>query len=352
MNTNEVIGIMSGTSLDGVDLAHCAFDENKPGVFEIVQAETVSYDAAWKDKLLTAHLMRGDGLMRLHYDYSRLIANMVDQFRIANGLVRPGLLAFHGHTVYHQPKLGFTFQLGSGPVLATQSGIPVASDFRAGNVGIGGQGAPLVPIGDTQLFPEFEACMNIGGFANITLKNDAQIVAFDICAANMVLNMFAQKLGKAFDENGHFAAGGTIHAPTLDALNQLQYYDTPPPKSLGREWFEDCIVPVLDAAHLDPADVLATYCEHIALQTQKAIPNGSAHKVLVTGGGAHNEYLVSRIRHYLHIPVEVPNPTLVDFKEALVFAYMGWLRLRGETNCLANYTGARRDLCAGSLHLA
>lgn len=352
MSTFHAIGIMSGTSLDGIDLAFCSFSENKPGAFEIVRAQTIPYTQYWSDQLQRATQMNAAELVKLNTKYALHVAEMVDVFRVTHMLPRPNILAFHGHTLFHRPDLGFTFQLGSGSQLATATGIPTVSDFRSGNVTLGGQGAPLVPIGDAHLFSTFGACLNLGGFGNISLKNGEKIIAFDICPVNMALNEFAQKLGAPYDKNGEWAANGSVHQPTLDALNTLDFYHRPPPKSMGREWYEECLQPILHAAKLSHQDTLATYCEHIAVQVGLAIPDTDSMRLLVTGGGAHNQFLVDRIRQHTKAEVEIPDPVIVDFKEALIFAYMGWLRYLHKTNCLSNYTGSSRDLSAGSLHLA
>lgn len=352
MSKFNAIGIMSGTSLDGVDLAYCSFAENKPGAFEIVQGETVKYSSLWADNLSNASHLSAVAYEKLNVDYSLLIAQMVDRFRNKFGLPRPDILAFHGHTIFHRPDLGFTTQLGCGATLATSTGIPTVFDFRSGNVALGGQGAPLVPIGDAQLFPVFEACLNLGGFANISLKNAGKITAFDVCPANIALNEYAQKSGLPFDDKGSLAKSGNVHENTLAALNKLKYYAEKPPKSLGREWYEECLQPLLRQSALSNQDILATVCEHIAIQIAEVIPDNKVKQVLATGGGVFNTHLVNRIKHHTQAKVVIPEDTIVEFKEALIFAYMGWLRILGETNCQSHYTGSSRDLCAGSIHLA
>lgn len=352
MSNFSAIGIMSGTSLDGIDLAFCSFSENKPGAFEIVQAQTIPYSQYWIDQLQRSIHMSGIELVKLNTEYALHIAEAVDVFLLTHTLPRPNILAFHGHTLFHRPDMGFTYQLGSGSQLATATGIPTVSDFRSGNVTLGGQGAPLVPIGDADLFGAFRACLNLGGFGNISLKDGEKIVAFDICPVNMALNEFAQKLGAPYDKNGEWAASGNVHRSTLEALNTLDYYQKPPPKSMGREWYEECVMPILQSAQIPHQDTLATYCEHIAIQISRTIPDEGYTRMLVTGGGAHNLHLIKCIRQHTNAEVVVPDQTIVDFKEALIFAYMGWLRYLHKANCLSNYTGGSRDLSAGSLHLA
>lgn len=352
MSNFNAIGIMSGTSLDGIDIAYCSFDVNKPGAFEIIKAETFSYPSKWKSALQEAASCSGLKLAELTVSYSNYVAELVDRFRVANKLARPDILAFHGHTIFHQPENGFTFQLGSPAILATASGIATVGDFRSGNVNLGGQGAPLVPIGDANLFNNFDACLNLGGFGNISIINSAKIIAFDICPVNIALNGLAAKVGESYDDEGKLAAAGKVDQVTLDNLNSLPFYDQAPPKSLGREWYESVILPMLQNSEITTVDLLATYCEHIAIQISRAIPDQTVKRILVTGGGAHNSYLMERIKNRVEAEVVIPDYSLVDFKEALIFAYIGWLRFRHETNCLSGYTGSSRDLCSGSLHLA
>lgn len=347
----RVTGIMSGTSLDGLDLAYCAFPAKNLSDFRIVHAKTISYPAKWQQSLREAELATGTTLAKMHFDYAKYVAQCIKDFHREAELEAPELLAFHGHTLFHRPDLGFTFQLGSGAALAAATGIAVASDFRSANVAIGGQGAPLVPIGDRDLFPHYGACLNLGGFANISYTAEKQLVAYDICPANMALNDWVSRIQKTFDKNGHIAASGTVRRGLLNVLNSLQFYREPFPRSLGREWYLECFRPVAEQAALDVRDTLATLCEHIAMQIGTAIGTSGQADVLVTGGGAHNSFLMKRIRFHSEASIEVPERTIVDFKEALVFAYLGLLRLNGVSNCLQSYTGASRELISGQIHL-
>ncbi len=347
----HITGIMSGTSLDGLDLAYCSFPVKNPADFRIVHASTIPYPAEWQQSLREAELATGTTLAKLHFDYAQYVARCVNDFHRDAELEAPELLAFHGHTLFHRPDLGFTFQLGSGAALAAATGIAVASDFRSANVAIGGQGAPLVPIGDRDLFPQYGACLNLGGFANISYTNNRQLIAYDICPANMALNDWVSRLQKTFDQNGEIAASGNVSDGLLKALNSLQFYREPFPRSLGREWYLECFRPVAEQAALNVSDTLATLCEHIAMQIGTAIRISGQKDVLVTGGGAHNGYLMERIRFHSKATIQVPEHSIVDFKEALVFAYLGLLRLNATPNCLQSYTGASRNLISGQIHL-
>lgn len=351
MATFNAIGIMSGTSLDGLDLAYCTFDEKHPRDFKIVCAQTFAYSAQWKSQLLHAPNLTGQELIHLGVNFSRLMAAEVSNFIKQNELPPPNILASHGHTVFHQPEAGLTYQLGCGATLAATSGIDTIFDFRTGNVALGGQGAPLVPIGDLHLFSEFDACLNLGGFGNISWQKDGNTVAFDTCPANMALNEMAQELGHPYDESGLLARSGEINRDLLKQLNALPFYELSPPKSLGREWYQSNFRPLLDAAQCAPQDKLATLTEHIALQIARTVAPTTVKRMLATGGGAHNNFLVERIREHISVEVFVPESLLVDYKEALVFAYMGWLRWRKIPNCLSAYTGSTHSLCSGSIHL-
>lgn len=346
----SAIGIMSGTSLDGLDLAYCTFELNEPKNFSIVQAATIPYTKKWTELLKIAERTDALHLAKLHSEYASTVADEVKNFIASHQLPPPEILAFHGHTLFHRPDLGFTFQLGSGAVLAAQSGIDTVCDFRSANVAMGGQGAPLVPIGDAHLFGQYDACLNLGGFGNISFSKEDKIHAYDICPVNMPLNEWARKKGLEYDRNGELAAGGRVHQTTLDALNKLSFYNQPPPKSLGREWYEECFQPILSAASLGVQDSLATICAHVGIQVAKSVNDQNVESILATGGGAHNQFLVETIQAQCRAKIIVPDKDVTDFKEALVFAYLGLLRIQQKPNCLSSYSGSNRDHCAGSLH--
>ncbi len=349
MNNVRVIGLMSGTSLDGTDIAYCSFPTDNPALFKIIRAQTIAYDRQWQQRLSQLHRGSAEELVKTQYEYSLLVAEMVVCFLRENELAPPDLIAFHGHTIFHTPDIGITYQLGSPAILASATGISVVGDFRSANVVLGGQGAPLVPIGDLHLFPEYDACLNLGGFGNISIKQPENLIAFDICAVNMALNELVAAEGKSFDENGELAASGRVDENLLAALNELPFYRKKPPKSLGREWYEQAVRPILDSSKINTNDKLATYCEHIAEQVV-VVAKGS-ERLLITGGGAHHSFLVSRIRSKTSAEVIIPELEIIDFKEALIFAHLGLLRIQHNDNCLESYTGASRSHCAGSLHL-
>lgn len=346
----KVVGIMSGTSLDGLDLAYCEFDAMTPEKFKIIAAETTSYPEEWQQILRDCETCSGANLAEFNIGYSSYVAQRVLMFLSENSLPQPDLLAFHGHTIFHQPNFGFTFQLGSGAALAVKTGIKTVSDFRTANVVLGGQGAPLVPIGDLHLFAKHQACLNLGGFANISLKiQNGGLSAFDICPANMALNELTKERNLAYDAGGNLASQGNVNNELLKQLNQLDFYQKAPPKSLGREWYLQFVFPLLSKMNISTEDKLTTFCEHIAIQVA-ASAKGS-EDLFITGGGAKNHFLIDRISHHFEGIITIPDETVIDFKEALIFAYLGLLRVHEKPNCLAAYTGSSRNHCAGSVHL-
>lgn len=348
--TTTAIGIMSGTSLDGLDLAYCTFTENS-GAWHYTMSATrcVPYDDVWKARLSTAHGLAGDELTLLDADFGRYMAVEVMRFLEDQGLPAPELVASHGHTVFHSPERGFTLQIGSGVHLAAGTGITTVFDFRSLDVALGGQGAPLVPLGDHLLFSEYNACLNLGGFSNVSFEQSGLRRAFDICAVNIVLNRLAEREGVAFDRDGAMAASGTVLSDLLHTLNGLHDGVTRP--SLSREWVENGLLTLLPSeAHT--SDLLRTVTEYAAHQMAQVINDiGPVGRVLVTGGGAYNTYLMDRMRQMTRMDLVVPDSALVEFKEALVFALLGVLRSQGLVNVLRSVTGASDDSCSGSVVL-
>lgn len=344
---------MSGTSLDGLDIAYCSFEESKSKwSFKIEAASTINYDKVWLNKLQNAHKLSGEKLMELHNEYGTYLGKQVAKFVKNEKISKVDFVASHGHTIFHQPHKGFTFQLGNGASIAAASGYSLVNDFRTLDVALKGQGAPLVPIGDKLLFAEHTYCINLGGFANVSYDVKGERIAFDICPVNIVLNYLAQKVNKSYDKNGVMAAKGKVNAELLKKLNGLKYYKTSPPKSLGREWLEKEFLPIINKSKISVADKLATVSEHIAIQIKNTIGNRASGKVLVTGGGAFNSHLIERIQTQLpQHQVIIPSADIVNFKEALVFAFLGVLRWEGKDNCLKSVTGATRNNKGGTIWL-
>lgn len=341
---------MSGTSLDGLDIAAVEFQQiNKIWSFSLRAAETISYSKDWKIKLKDAPLLYGEKLMELHAEYGRFTGEQINRFIAKTGF-KPNLVASHGHTVFHQPEKHFTFQLGNGTEIAATTKITIVADFRSGDVALGGQGAPLVPIGDRLLFPEYDYCLNLGGFANISFEKNNQRIAFDICPANIILNHFAEKEGLPFDKNGTLGKQGKVNSELLEKLNNLPFYRQKPPKSLGREWLEKEFLPVLEHSSISEKDKLRTIYTHIAQQISLA--TSGFGKMLVTGGGAFNSSLMELLPAFSKTEIVIPSKEIVNYKEALVFAFLGILRTKNINNCLASVTGASKDSCAGVIFIS
>jgi anhydro-N-acetylmuramic acid kinase len=342
MNQAVILGIMSGTSLDGVDLALCRLSRN-PDHYEIIKAETIPYSAEWITKLKQAERCSGLELMQLHREYGKFLGHLAKQFI---GNTRVDAIASHGHTIFHNPANRLTFQLGCGAELAATSGISTVADFRVTDVAYGGQGAPLVPSGDATLFGQYKYCLNLGGFINVSYDASGKRIAFDIAPMNYVLNRLAQREGKSFDESGKMAASGKCIQSLLDKLNSLGYYSAPAPKSLGREWTEKEVFPLLNTDYTT-SDLLHTFTIHAADQTAKHLNKKGS--VLITGGGAYNTFFIEELKKRSVAEIVIPESQLINFKEALIFAWLGFLRLRNENNALSSVTGARRDSSGGAI---
>lgn len=341
----SALGAMSGSSLDGLDLALCALEHTGGGwAFSIVDARTVPYDTAFRQRLL--HAMQGSALelARLHRDLGTVIGHACAEFLDGR---KADVIGSHGHTIFHKPEEGLTTQIGCGARIAAITGIATVCDFRTTDVAHGGQGAPLVPLGERLLFPQHRAFLNIGGICNIALHTADRVTGYDVCIGNQALNLLAEEAGQAYDHDGTIARSGRVDEPLLQRLNALPFHHQPPPRSLGREWFEAEVRPLIADRTLPVQNRMRTVVEHIAQQVGKAL-HGATGATLVTGGGAHNRFLAERIAAYTRI--EVPGRQVVDFKEALVFALLGVLRLREEPTALASVTGARRDSVGGAVY--
>ncbi|MBX2946630.1 MAG: anhydro-N-acetylmuramic acid kinase [Cyclobacteriaceae bacterium] len=349
----KVLGLMSGTSLDGVDVAFCTFQyKNQQWQFKIEKAITVAYNASWLKKLSQAHQLSAQQLLQLHAEYGKYLGTLCKRFFYLYGIKKVDFIASHGHTIFHQPVKGFTFQLGCGYALHAAAGKPVVCDFRSMDVALGGEGAPLVPIGDQYLFSDYDVCLNLGGIANLSQQVKGQRIAYDICFANMGLNYLAEKKGKLFDRDGALAADGTMDENMLKKLSMIYKRIETKRPSLGREFFEQHFVPVLNDETILLNDRLHTFTESVALQIASAV-NYSRKRISVfcTGGGAFNAYLVYRLVEHFgdRADLIIPEHDIIKYKEALVFAFLGVKRVRHEPNCLMSVTKAERDSSGGVL---
>ena len=351
MQKYRVIGIMSGTSLDGVDLAYCEFEENGDShTFIIGACETIEYPDSWLSELKTLPAASALDYAETHTRYGRYLGELVSNF-VSRHHLEADFVASHGHTIFHNPANHFTAQIGEGAALAAACGLPVVCDFRTGDVAAGGQGAPLVPMGDQFLFPGYDYCLNLGGFANISMQMNGKRLAFDISPANIILNYFAAQKGKVYDKDGEIAAAGRKDDNLLQTLNNLGYYQMKPPKSLGREWIEKEIIPLVRLFNISTEDAACTFCEHIAMQIGAVTDNNPLKRMLITGGGAFNTYLVSRIAAHTRVQLHIPGADIVNYKEAIIFAYLGLLRMHQKPNCMASVTGASHNVSGGAIYL-
>ena len=347
MNKKEVfaIGVMSGTSLDGIDLVYVKFLKKEYSFFEIIHTETVSYTKEWKQVLKQAILLSSKELLDLDVIYGKHLGSVLVNFISNYKITEIDFIASHGHTILHQPEEGITLQIGSGSEIAKITQQKVVSDFRTQDVNLGGQGAPLVPIGDELLFSKYDFCLNLGGFSNVSFKKESKRIAFDICPVNIVLNHYANKIGLEYDENGSIASEGYLNRSLLEKLNTLAFYNKEAPKSLGLEWVQQEIFPLIDTIEEDISSVLRTFVAHIAIQISKIIKDSDS--VLITGGGVFNSFLIQEIQNYSNIKIVQASDTLINYKEALIFALLGVLKVDNQINCLKSVTGAHKNHSSG-----
>lgn len=355
----RAIGLMSGSSLDGLDIVFAEFHENGgKWSYEIAEAACYSYTPEWVNRLKESSSLSALDYQLLHAEYGHYLGEQVNKFIEEKNLqYKVALIASHGHTVFHLPARKMTAQLGDGAAIAAETRLPVVSDLRALDVAFGGQGAPIVPIGEKLLFSEYEFFLNLGGIANISYSNTTSgYIAFDVCPANRVLNMLANDAVKEFDDEGRIAASGKTDTKLLSELNVLEYYKLEYPKSLANDFGTEIVYPMIKNTGIRTDNALRTYTEHIVIQIKKAIAGlkkqPARSKLLVTGGGAFNTFLVKQLQEHLqelHIEVVVPDAKLVKYKEALIMALIGVLRWREKTNVLSSVTGAERDSVGGAL---
>lgn len=342
---------MSGTSLDGIDLAEVIFTVSDQGNwnFKVLSSKTTLYSLEIKQHLQEAISYTEEQLNEFNKHYTKYLASVIAEFISAHRIKNIDAVCSHGHTIFHQPEKGLTLQIGNLPQLATLIHQKVVCDFRIQDIAFGGQGAPLVPIGDELLFSGYDYCLNLGGFANVSFEYEQKRIAYDICPVNIILNPLAEKLGFSYDDKGSLAQKGKIIISLLSDLNNLSYYKEKPPKSLGIEWVKEQINPILENSSASPNDKLRTLTEHIAYILSNQFRKGS--KVLVTGGGAYNTFLLNRIQFYKKLNLTIPLPEIIEFKEAIIFGLLGVLKIRKEINCLASVTGAKKDHSSGYIFL-
>jgi anhydro-N-acetylmuramic acid kinase len=357
----KAIGIMSGSSLDGLDIAFLHFQENAgKWNFELIKTACYKYDTEWINKLRSAHLSNAFQYQLLHSEYGHYIGRQVNNFIEKNNLhYNVQLIVSHGHTTFHSPEKKMTAQLGDGASIAAETGINTITDLRSIDVALGGQGAPIVPIGEMLLLGDHDFFLNLGGISNLSFNNKGKFIAFDVCPANRVLNMLANETGKEYDDKGEIASTGKVNEKLLSKLNALEYYGNAYPKSLPNSFGTEIIFPLINNSGCSIPDALRTFVEHIAIQIKKAITELTSHSplttrysLLATGGGAHNNFLIERLQQtwpQLNITITIPEKNIIDFKEAIIMAFIGVLRWREENNVLASVTGAKRNSIGGAV---
>lgn len=350
-----LIGIMSGTSLDGIDITCTKYTyKENAWCFNLLHSKTYKYSDQEAELLKNATFISATELILLDKKLGEILGNCVLRFleEFSIDKLHIDAIASHGHTIFHQPEKGFTYQIGCGTKISLLTNLPVINDFRTKDVLLGGQGAPLVPVGDFQLFKTMgDGFLNIGGISNISYLQDQKIQAYDICPGNIPLNQLINTTGKPYDNNGELAASGEINELLLKELNKLGFYAQKAPKSLGVEWINDQFLPILNKNEDTIPNKLATVCAHIAIQISEIANTQNIEKLLITGGGAHNKHLISSIAKYYKGKIIIPSSEIIEFKEAIVFGFLGALYLEKQMNCLQDVTGASRNSCSGVLHL-
>jgi anhydro-N-acetylmuramic acid kinase len=347
----HIIGLMSGTSLDGLDIVYTRISTYKNKYnFEIMYCETIPYSISWENNLRNAFHQKTALIEDLNLNYGTYLGNSVNKFIKRNTITKVDFIASHGHTIFHKPNEGYTLQIGDGQTISTITGLKVICDFRTQDVEYGGQGAPLVPIGDQLLFPNYKYCLNLGGFANISFEENNKRIAFDICPVNIVLNHYSKKLGLDFDRGGEISKTGIVHQNLLNELNTVPFYNAAIPKSLGFEFVKEIIFPIINKYQLNVQDILRTFVAHVVFQLANCLDNNSNSSLLITGGGAFNSFLIDELKNATYNTIVIPDANIINYKEALIFAFLGLLRSKNEVNCLSSVTGAKKDHSSGKIY--
>jgi len=349
MTGYKIIGVMSGTSLDGLDIALCDFRKNEHSWnYKIIKAKTFKYTDSWKKKLEGACTLNSHDFIMLHNEYGDFIGNKIKTF-LSGHSIMPDLISSHGHTIFHEPNNGLTFQIGNGANITAATGITTISDFRSLDIALKGQGAPLVPAGDDLLFGDYDYCLNLGGFCNISYRKNKKRIAFDICPVNIILNRLSGAYNMEYDKDGKLGRDGCVNKKLLKELDDISFYKQDPPKSISREWLEQVFVPVLKKHKISDKDKISTIYEHISYQIAKIPAGNSKTTLFVTGGGVYNKYLMDLLGQISNCSIIIPDKIIIEYKEAMIFAFLGMLRIRNEINCLSSATGAKFDNIGGTI---
>ena len=350
MKNFNVIGVMSGTSLDGLDIVYVKFTQNESWSFKIINSKTYKYEDSTTEILNEISRKSIKEIKEIDVEYSKKLAKMINEFINEFSINKIDFVSSHGHTAIHDPSNLITYQMGNLSTLSKEINQKVICDFRVQDVKLGGEGAPLVPVGEKYLFQEYDSFINLGGFANISNHKGESLIAYDICPVNIVLNNLSKKIGKDFDDKGSIASSGKLIINLYEELEKLEYYQSSPPKSLGIEWVDAKIFPLINKYFDYPIeDLLNTLSNHIANQISNNL--NDFDKVLVTGGGAYNDYLIDIIRSKTDSKIIIPSKNIIEFKEALIFAFLGVLKYLNINNCYSSVTGASKDHCSGNIFL-
>ena len=340
---------MSGTSLDGLDIVYINFIQDKNWKYEIINSKTYKYEKKWISFLKNISKEKINSIIKIDKDYTKLLSKYILKFINEFSIKEIDFVSSHGHTALHQPSNILTYQIGNLPILAKYINQKVVCDFRVQDIELGGQGAPLVPVGEKYLFPEYNTLINLGGFANITKRIKNNLIAYDICPINIVFNYLSRAMELQYDDKGYIASTGKLNEDLYNSLQRLNYYKQDPPKSLGIEWVNDQIHSILNNFNNLPIkDLMNTFSNHFAFQISKNIIERD--QVLITGGGAYNDYLIDRIKNLTNSKITIPAPKIIEYKEALIFSFLGLLRVLEINNCYSSVTGAKKDHCSGKIY--
>lgn len=360
--TYHVIGIMSGSSLDGIDLAYCRFTTGTDLQFdwELILGETMPLPENWQARLAHLPTQNAVTFAKTHVYFGHFLAKTVNQFVEQHQITQLDFISSHGHTIFHNPDKRYTTQIGCGSAIAALTGYPVINDFRMQDIAINGEGTPIAPAADRYLYSDYDFCLNIGGIANITSQIQEDPIAFDISPANQLLNYLSGQLGFAFDNDGQIAASGNLLPELLQLLQGYPYYKSPPPKSISNEWIVSELLPILASFEASIEDKLHTVTQFIAIEVSNSLirlTQDSSHaeyRLMLSGGGSKNKYLIESIKSclsgQLNIELIVPSTETIDFKEAILMGLMGVLRVLNVPNCFSTVTGARFDTIGGAIH--
>lgn len=348
---------MSGSSLDGLDIG--IIDIIKKGnelSYEVIRCDTIEYSTEWKKSLTSLPNASAKELANNDMAYSRYMSELIRSFLKEEDQI--DYVSLHGHTLFHEPENGFTYQLGNGGVLSARLGLPVVCDFRSKDIGLGGKGTPLAPIVDSYFYNEYEVLINLGGICNLTFLSKKETIAWDVCPCNQLLNFLSEKMNLAYDKDGLIARNGKLNLDFLNILEKNPYYSEKYPKSLDNQYIKQNIIRELDSYTIPLEDQLHTTCIFVARQIKAAIQMAVKslevawpEKILITGGSAHNAFLIQCIKeHCAPSVVSIPDETIINYKEIILMALCAYLRVNNQENTLSEVTGSSRNSIGGAIY--